>query len=109
MVEKRAILISTFVTFGCTLRLFCTRRFCQGSFLSDSFFFLIWTFFSRNFSIFHSFPLFSKCVKFNELDLIASEDLTTSDRTPPYIDTYLQLFPNFGNYEIMEKTPSDKN
>ena len=28
----------------------------------------------------------------------ALENLTNSDRTPPYIDTYLQLFPNFGNY-----------
>ena len=24
------------------------------------------------------------------------ENFTNSDRTPPYIDTYLQLFPNFG-------------
>ena len=26
------------------------------------------------------------------------ENFTNSDRTPPYIDTYLQLFPNFGNF-----------
>ena len=26
------------------------------------------------------------------------ENFTNSDRTPPYIDTYPQLFPNFGNY-----------
>ena len=24
-------------------------------------------------------------------------NFTNSDRTPPYIDTYLKLFPNFGN------------
>ena len=34
------------------------------------------------------------------------ENFTNSDRTPPYIDTYLQLFPNFGNYG--KKLP-DKN
>ena len=27
------------------------------------------------------------------------EKFRNSDRTPPYIDTYLQLFPNFGNLE----------
>ena len=34
------------------------------------------------------------------------ENFTNSDKTPPFIDTYLQLFPNFGNHG--EKL-SDKN
>ena len=34
------------------------------------------------------------------------ENFTNSDRTPPYIDTYLQLFPNFGNFG---KKLSDKS
>ena len=31
----------------------------------------------------------------NELDILGSGEFTNSDRTPPYIDTYLRLFPNF--------------
>ena len=63
------------------------------------------TFFSRNFLIFHIFlGFFSKY--WNVEIFLVLENFTNSDRTPPYIDTYLQLFPNL---EIMEKTPSDKN
>ena len=41
---------------------------------------------------------------FTNLIFLLLENFTNSDRTPPYIDTYLQLFPNFGNYG---KKPSD--
>ena len=34
------------------------------------------------------------------------ENFTSSDRTPPYLDTHLQLIPNFGN---SGKKLSDKN
>ena len=34
------------------------------------------------------------------------ENFTNSDRRPPHIDTYLQLFPNFANHG---KKLSDKN
>ena len=40
----------------------------------------------------------NKCVKFNELGFLLLENFTNSDRTPPKLDTYLQLFPNFGIY-----------
>ena len=54
------------------------------SFLSESFFSIFSTFFSRNFSIFHIFDIFlSKCVKFNELDFFALKNFTNSDRRPP--------------------------
>ena len=44
----------------------------RGSFLSESSFPIISTFFSRNFSIFHIFLIyFYKYVKFNELDFFA--------------------------------------
>ena len=36
------------------------------------------------------------------------ENLTESDRTPPNIGTYLQLFPNFGNYE-QKRSPIRKS
>ena len=32
------------------------------------------------------------------LIFLVLKKFTNSDRTPPYIDTYLQLFSNFGNY-----------
>ena len=30
--------------------------------------------------------------------MLLLENFRNSDRTPPYIDAYLQIFPNFGNY-----------
>ena len=61
--------------------------------------------FSHNFHIFFAqffhlpyFPdYFFKYVKFNELVFSASGEFTNSDKTPPYIDACLQLFPNFGS------------
>ena len=50
----------------------------------------VWTFFSHNFSIFHMFlSFFQIFVKFYELLLLLPENFTNSDRTPPYIYTYL--------------------
>ena len=34
----------------------------------------------------------------NLIFLLLLENFTNSDRTPPYIDTYLQLFPHFGKF-----------
>ena len=34
----------------------------------------------------------------SSLIFLVQENFTNSDRKPPYIDPYLQLFPNFGNY-----------
>ena len=48
-------------------------------------------------------------VYLTNLIFLLLDNFTNNDRTPPHIDTYLQLFPNFGKYEIMEKTLSDKN
>ena len=45
-------------------------------------------------------------MKFNKHDFMLLENFTNSDRTAPYLDTYLQLFPNFGN---SGKKLSDKN
>ena len=58
------------------------------------------TFFSRNFSIFHIFLVFffTNIGMLTNLMLLVLEKSTTTDRTPPYIDTYLHLFPNLGNY-----------
>ena len=36
--------------------------------------------------------------RLTNLIFLVLEKFTDSDRTPPYIDTYLQLCPNFGNY-----------
>ena len=47
------------------------------------------------FSWFFFFPNIGMLTNFTFLVL---ENFTNSDRTPPYIDTYLQLFPNFGIY-----------
>ena len=50
-------------------------------------------------SIFSCFFFPQKYWNVNELDIFAFlENFTNSDRTPPYIDTYVQLFPNFGNF-----------
>ena len=35
---------------------------------------------------------------FTNLIFLVLENFTNSDRTPPYIDRYLQLCPNFGNF-----------
>ena len=35
----------------------------------------------------------------NLIFLLLLENFTSSDRTPPYLDTKLQLFPNFGIWE----------
>ena len=32
-----------------------------------------------------------------DLIFLVLENFPNTDRTPPYIDIYLQLFPNFGN------------
>ena len=84
----------------------------MGSFLSESFFFpnfrrLFRAIFQS--SIFSCFVFPNVGVKFNELDFLLLENFTNSDRTPPFIDTYLQLFPNFGSYGRNEQTLSDKN
>ena len=58
-------------------------------------------FVSRNFSIFQIFQFFFSNIGMltNLMFLLLLENFANSDRTPPYIDTYLQLlFPNFGNY-----------
>ena len=44
--------------------------------------------------------------KLTNLIFLVLENFTTSDRTPPYMDTYLRLFPNFGKFG---NTLSDKN
>ena len=45
------------------------------------------------------FPVFFPNIgMLTNLTFLVLENFTNSDRTPPYIDTYLQLFPNFGNY-----------
>ena len=45
------------------------------------------------------FPdFFFQMCEFNEVVFLLLENFTNSERTPPYIGTYLQLFPNFGNY-----------
>ena len=58
------------------------------------------TFFSRSFSIFHiCLFCFPDIGMLANLIYLVLENFTNSDRTPPpYIDTYLQLFPNLGNY-----------
>ena len=55
------------------------------------------------------FPVFflPSIVMLTNLIFLVLENFTKSDRTPPYADTYLQLFPNFGNYG--KKMLSDKN
>ena len=56
-------------------------------------------FFRVSFQIFHIFLFFSPNIgKLTNLIFLVLGNFTNSDRTPPYIDTYLQLFPNFGNY-----------
>ena len=56
-------------------------------------------FFLRNFSVFHIYLFFFIPNMGNLANLIflLLENFMISDRTPPYLDTYLQLFPNFGN------------
>ena len=52
------------------------------------------------------FPLYFfpiNCVKFNVFDFSDLENFTNSDRTPAYIDTYLQAL------DFSERTLSDKN
>ena len=70
----------------------------QGSFLSESFFPKFSTFFSRNFSILHIFLFFFPNIGMltNSIFLVL-ENFTNSNRTPPFIDTCLQIFPNFEN------------
>ena len=55
-------------------------------------------FFRAIFQIFHIFLFFLVSIGMltNLIFLVLQEDFTYSDRTPPYIDTYLQLFPTFG-------------
>ena len=54
--------------------------------------------FSRNFSIFHIFLFFFPNIgMLTNLIFLFLENFTVSDRIPPYIYAYLQLFPNFGN------------
>ena len=70
------------------------------SYIIGEFFPMFSTFFSRNFSIFHIFLIFFPNV-WNLTNLIFCHSITGefheySDRTPPYIDTYLRIFPNFG-------------
>ena len=61
--------------------------------------FQIFDIFSRNFSIFHIFLFFPPNIgMLTNLIFLVLEHFTNSDRTPPCIDTYLQLFLNFGNY-----------
>ena len=56
-------------------------------------------FVSRNFSILHIFlGFFPNIGMLTNLIFLVLENFTNSDRTPPYIDTYLHLFPNFGNF-----------
>ena len=49
-------------------------------------------------SIFSCFFCFPNIGMLTNLIFLVLENITNNDRTPPYIDTYLQLFPNFGNY-----------
>ena len=82
-------------------------RRCLGSFLSKGYFSKFSTFVSRNFSTSHIFlSLFPNIAMLANLIFLVLENFTNSYRTPPYIDTYLQLFSNFENYG---KTLSDKN
>ena len=80
-----------------------------GSFLSESFFFQTFDIKFYLFCAIFQSSIFS-CIFFpnigmltNLIFLILLEKFTNSDRTPPYIDTYLQLIPNLG---IFGKTRS---
>ena len=48
-------------------------------------------------SIFSCF-FFPNIGRLTTLIFLFLDNFTNSDKTPPYIDTYLQLFPNFGNH-----------
>ena len=71
-------------------------------FLSERLYPIISTCFSRNFSVFQIFlfffPHMSNLTNLFFRFLRISRISLNGDRTPPYIDTYLQLFLNFGYY-----------
>ena len=88
---------------GLTWRaLYATQQPTQGNSSRRAFFPIIYTF-HVSFAQFCNLPdfpgfFFSKYVKFNKaVFFLLLENITNSDRTPPYLDTYLQLFPNFEN------------
>ena len=78
------------------------------SFLSETFLSKISTFVSRIFAIFHILlGFFYKYWKVKELDIFLFWRISRiyySDRTPPYIDTYHQLFPIF-NFLWKKRSP----
>ena len=71
---------------------------CRGILIGELFFQI----FDISFAQFVNIPYFP--VFFRNLEMLTNliflllDNLTNSDRTPPYIDTYLQLFPNFWKF-----------
>ena len=63
-------------------------------------FFQCFDIFYTQFFILPYFPgFFSPIIgMLTNLIFLVLEKFTNSERTPPHIDTYLQFFPNFGNY-----------
>ena len=62
-------------------------------------FFQIFDIFFAQFSNLPYFPVFFPNIgMLTNMIFLVLENFANSDRTPPYIDAYVQLFPNFRNY-----------
>ena len=96
--QRRVVLIGEF--FPGVSKVWKHLEFVIGVILIGEVFFQIFDFFFAQIFNLPNFPIFSPNIGMltNSIFLVL-ENFTNSDRTPPYVDIYLQLFPNSGNYE----------
>ena len=85
--------------FVLSLKEWCILTYVFRVILIGELFFRIFDIFFAQFFNLLYFPVFFPNIgMLTNVIFLLLENFTNSDRTPPYIDTYIQLFPNFGNF-----------